>query len=221
MRPRGLYAVLFGVVAGLSALAPGAARAATGSAGMIGSETIVIVPAGPWVNTLVDITWARRPPGAREFVALPQGFTVAQALRPRVAVSPTSAGVWVDGRPVNVSLTVVSRATTPYLLEETTSAPVKVATLLVAGGAYPSGNALAPFAYQGGVNLGGRRLLAFAAANVAQGTRLFVPIALSDPIPGDGVAVAVALAILAAGCVVGAALWTLGQFGGRRGPGPA
>lgn len=222
MSGRGLLAMFLGTMATVSVLAPGAAWAATGaSGGIIGSETIVVVPAGQWVNTLVEITWARRPPGGREFVALPQGFSVAQAIRPRVAVTPTSDGVWVKGRPESVSLNVVSRATAPYLLEETAAAPVKSATLLVAAGAYPSGNALAPFVYEGRVRLGGRWLLAFSAADVAQGTVVFIPIALSDPVPAERAAVASALAVLAGASALGAAFWTLGRFGGLRGRDPA
>lgn len=217
MSGRGLCAWAPALAAGLMVVAPAAAWAATASSGVIGTQTIVVVPAGRWVNTLVAVTWARRPPGRREFVALPRGFVVAQAIHPRIAVRRTADGVWLAGRPASVALNVVFPATTPYLLEETTTAPIEAATLLVAVGAYPSGNALGPFAYRGRVRLGGRRLLAFAAANVGQGTQLFIPIALSDPVPTERAAVAGALALLAAGSVAGAAFWTLGRFGGRRG----
>lgn len=217
MSARALGALVLGLAAVLLVCTPTAAWAATASSGMIGAETIVIVPTGHFVNALVDITWARRPPGRREFVALPRGFVVAQALHPRMAVRRAEDGVWLAGRPASVSLNVVFPATTPYLLEETTAAPIQAATLLVAVGAYPSGNALGPFAYRGQVRLGGRRLLAFAAENVAHGTQLFIPITLSDPVPTDRAVVAGALAILAAASVAGAAFWTLGRFGGRRG----
>ena len=216
MSLRGLCALVAGLLAGLALLVPGEAWAATDAAGVIGSETIVIVPAGRSVHTLVDLTWTRLPPGQREFVALPQGFTSVQVLHPRVPVSMTQDGVWVDGRPVSLVLNVISRASTPYLLQETASAAIETVTLFVGGGAYPSGNALGPFTYAGRTRLAGRVLRVFAAKNVAQGTQLFIPIALSSSISVDRAVVAVALGALGGVDLLGAAWWTLRRFGGLR-----
>lgn len=196
-------------------VAPVGANAASNPRGTMASETLVLVPGRSWVHTLVVVVWARRPAGRREFIALPQGFTTVEDARPNAVVTSTRSGVWVEGRPRSLTLHVIAPATAPFLLDETTAAPIQRVTLFTAGEAYPSGNALGPFAYQGVARLAGRELRVFAAENVPAGTQIFIPVTFSNPVPAARRGLDVALGAMAVGFLLGAAWWALRRFGGQ------
>ncbi|MCL6595689.1 MAG: hypothetical protein K6V73_05685 [Firmicutes bacterium] len=180
-RMRGLLLSLCAAALVAVGRAPGVAAAASGSSGVVGSETWVFVPQAAGVRVLVNVDWDRLPVGPKEFVPLPGGFTLLRVIGTTAPFQATASGVWLSGRPKSVQFDILLPRTSPLVWSETTAAPIASATLLVGGGAYPSGSALGTFTYRGVVHLAGQNLREFQAAAVPAGTSIFIPMALGDP----------------------------------------
>lgn len=217
MRPRGgtrgLLLSLCAAVLGVAGWAPGTTVAANVPSGVVASETWVFVPLAAGVRVLVTVDWARRPGGPKEFVPLPGGFTLLRVAGTKEPFRATASGVWLSGRPKSVEFDLLLPRMSPLVWSQTTTAPIASATLLVGGGAYPSGSALGPFAYRGVVHLAGQELREFQATAVPAKTSIFVPMALTDPAQVYGAWAQTGLFLLGLAAVAFAVAWGRRQTG--------